>query len=130
MYHILAADGIANEGIELLRGELKNLRGVEIISESVREAEVQAILARGDRKLSTVVMHSESAQAFRRNFKAARLDEAFYLRERSFDEPLPWSFLDQGFDEKYLRDEFKRAAEFKSTPPCFDGCRRCGVCTL
>ena len=115
---------------KLLRGELKNLRGVEIISESVREAEVQAILARGDRKLSTVVMHSESAQAFRRNFKAAGLDEEFYLRPRSFDERLPWSFLDQGFDEKYLRDEFKRAAEFKSTPPCFDGCKRCGICSF
>ena len=114
---------------KILRGELKNLRGVEMISESVRSAEVQAILARGDKKLSAVVMQSENSQEFRRNFKAAGLDEEFYLRTRNFDEPLPWDFLNQGFGKKYLRDEFNRAAEFKSTPPCFDGCKRCGVCT-
>ena len=99
-----------------------------MISESVRSAEIQAILARGDRKISAVVMHSEGAQEFRRNFKAAGLDVEFYLRSRDFDEPLPWSFLNQGFSEKYLRDEFNRAAEFKSTAPCFDGCKRCGIC--
>lgn len=113
---------------KILRGSLKNLRGVEIISESVREAEIQAILARGDKKISSIVMRSESAQDFRKNFKSAGLDAESYLRSRSFDEPLPWSFLNQGFSEKYLRDEFNRAAEFKSTPPCFDGCKRCGVC--
>lgn len=113
---------------KILRGSLKNLRGVEMISESVREAEIQAILARGDKKISPIVMRSESANDFRKNFKAASLDAEFYLRSRNFDEPLPWSFLNQGFSEKYLRNELNRAAEFKSTPPCFDGCQRCGVC--
>ena len=117
-----------DEAFKILRGQLKNLRGVEIISESVRSAEVQAILARGDRKISEVVLMSESAQDFRRNFKAVGLDEDFYLRAIPFEENLPWDFLEQGFTKKYLRDEFNRAAEFKSTPQCFDGCRRCGVC--
>jgi radical SAM superfamily enzyme YgiQ (UPF0313 family) len=117
-----------DEAFKILRGQLKNLRGVEIISESVRSAEVQAILARGDRKISEVVLMSESAQDFRRNFKAVGLDEDFYLRAIPFEENLPWDFLEQGFTKKYLRDEFNRAAEFKSTSQCFDGCRRCGVC--
>ena len=113
---------------KILRGRLKNLRGVEIISESVREAQLQAILSRGDRKISAIVAQSASSQEFRKNFRAADLDEDFYLRGRNVDENLPWDFLDQGFTKKYLLDEFKRAAEFKSTPPCFDGCRRCGIC--
>ena len=116
--------------LKILRGSLKSTDGLEIISESIKSAEVQAILSRGDIKISQVVMQSESAQEFRRNFKAAGLDEEFYLRGRTFEEPLPWDFLDQGFSDKYIVDEFKRAKDLKSTPPCFDGCKRCGVCEV
>lgn len=117
-----------DEAFKILRGGLKSLRGVEIISESVREAEVQAILSRGDRAIAEVVCQSETAQAFRKNFKASRLDEAFYLRGIPFEENLPWDFLEQGFSKKYLIDEFKRAEALQTTPRCFDGCKRCGVC--
>ena len=113
---------------KLLRSKLKSLRGVEIISESVRSSEVQAILARGDRKISSIVMQSESLSEFRKNFKASGLDEKFYLGARSFDENLPWDFLNQGFTKKYLLDEFNQAKNLKSTVKCFDGCKRCGVC--
>ncbi len=113
---------------KILRGSLKSAGGVEIISESVRSAEVQAILSRGDRKISQVVIQSETAQDFKKNFKAAGLDEKFYLRGRDLEENLSWDFLEQGFEKKYLINEFKRAEDLKSTSPCFDGCRRCGVC--
>jgi len=116
--------------LKILRGSLKSTGGVEIISESIRSAQVQAILSRGDEKISEIILQSETAQDFRKNFKAAGLDEKFYLRERSLEENLPWDFLDQGFDKKYLIDEFNRAKNLKSTPPCFDGCKRCGVCEV
>ena len=106
----------------------KNLRGDEIISESVRSATVQAILSRGDEKISDVLLRSESEAEFRKNFRDAGFDEEFYLRERNFDEPLPWDMLNQGFTKNYLRAEFDRAENLKSTPQCFDGCKRCGVC--
>ena len=109
----------------------KNLRGVEMISESVRSATVQAILSRGDEKISDVLLNSQSENDFRKNFRDAGLDEEFYLRrEISFDEPLPWDMLDQGFTKNYLRDEFKRAESLKLTTRCFDGCKRCGVCKI
>ena len=113
---------------KILHGRLKSVHGVEIISESIKSAQVQAILARGDKKISEIVLQSESAKDFRKNFKAAGLDEEFYLRERDLDEFLPWDFLNQGFDKKYLRDEFNRAKNLQSTPKCFENCRRCGVC--
>ncbi|MBR4384745.1 MAG: radical SAM protein [Selenomonadaceae bacterium] len=109
----------------------KNLRGDEMISESVRSATVQAILSRGDEKISDVILSSETESEFRKNFRDAGLDEEFYLRrEISFDEPLPWDMLDQGFTKNYLRDEFKRAESLKLTTRCFDGCKRCGVCKI
>ncbi|MBE8955426.1 MAG: radical SAM protein [Quinella sp. 2Q5] len=113
---------------KILRSSVKILRGVEMISESIRGSQVQAILSRGDRKISRAVMLSESVQDFRRNFNDAGLDENFYLRAIPFDEPLVWGFLDQGFTTDYLLDEFKRAAALKPTAKCFEGCRRCGVC--
>ncbi|MBR2774963.1 MAG: radical SAM protein [Selenomonadaceae bacterium] len=113
---------------KILRGRLQSMHGVEIISESIRSAQVQAILSRGNKEISEVVLQSETDKAFRQSFKAAGFDEDYYLRGRDVEEPLPWDFLDQGFSKKYLRDEFNRAKALKSTPKCFDGCKRCGVC--
>lgn len=116
--------------LKILRGSLKSIGGVEMIFESLKSAEVQAILSRGDKKISEIILNSETLNDFRKNFKAAGLDEADYLRGRGVEEILPWDFLDQGFSKKYLIDEFNRARDLKSTPPCFDGCKRCGVCEV
>ena len=115
--------------IKILREKLKSERGIEIIFESLKSAEVQGILSRGDRKLAELVAQSDSPKKFLELFHAAGLEENFYLRrERNFDEVLAWDFLDLGVDKKYLREEFKRAAEGKFTAACFEGCERCGVC--
>ena len=61
--------------------------------------------------------------------KAAGLDmDDMNYRERSFDEFLPWSHLDMGIDEGYLEMEWKRSVDEAYTPPCVQGCKRCGVC--
>lgn len=118
-----------NSALKLLRDKLKSLRNVEIISESIKLAEVQGILSRGDRKLAEFVARSDSPKKFLELLKENDIDADFYLRrERNFDEVLAWDFLDLGVDKKYLIAEFKRAAEKKFTPPCFEGCKRCGVC--
>ena len=118
-----------NSALKILREKLKSIRGVEIISESIKSAEVQGILSRGDRKISALVAKSDSPKKFLQLLNDFGVDEDFYLRrERNFEEVLAWDALDLGFDKKYLREEFNRAAEKKITPPCFDGCKRCGVC--
>ena len=110
-----------------LRTKLKSIRGVEIISESPKTAQIQAILSRGDRKIAELVVQSDSMQKFKELLKD--VDEEFYLsRERNFDEIFAWDLLNQGFSKKYLWDEFKRAENLKSTQPCFENCKRCGVC--
>lgn len=111
--------------LKILRSRLKSVHGIEIISESVKAAEIQAILSRGDRKISEIVLQSETAQDFRKNFN---LDKNFYLRQRNLEENLAWDFLNQGFSKKYLIEEFNRAKNLQETPPCFENCKRCGVC--
>lgn len=118
-----------NAALKILREKLKSLHNVEIISESIRSAEVQDILSRGDKNLAEIVAQSDSQKKFLELLRENNLDENFYLRrERNFDETLAWDFLDLGFEKKYLREEFNRAAEGKFTAPCFEGCKRCGVC--
>ena len=41
---------------------------------------------------------------------------------------LPWDALDMGMRKEYLYEEWERAGRLEATVPCFDGCRRCGVC--
>ena len=117
-----------NAALKILRDGLKKLRGVEIISESIKSAEVQAILARGDRRIAPLVVQSESPQEFLQLLRESGVDERVYLGARAADEIFPWDALDMGFSKKYLRAEYERAAEFKVTRACFDGCKRCGVC--
>ncbi len=118
----------SDSALKILREKLKKFRNVEIISESPRESEIQTVLARGDEKIAEIMTKSDSEKTFRRLFKDSGIDEDFYLREYPPEEKLTWEFLDQGFSGKYLRDEFLKAQELKSTAPCFEDCRRCGVC--
>ncbi len=118
-----------NAALKNLRGKLKKFRDIEIISESLKSARVQAILSRGDENLSEIVVQSDSPQKFMELFKAAGLDEKFYTqRERNFDEVFAWDIINQGVTKKYLWQEYQRAKDLKYTPRCFDGCKRCGVC--
>ena len=117
-----------NAALKNLRGKLKKFRDIEIISESLKSARVQAILSRGDKNLADIVAQSDSAQKFMELFKAAGLDENFYLGEKTFEEILAWDIINQGVTKKYLWQEYQRAKNLQYTPRCFDGCKRCGVC--
>ena len=117
-----------NAALKILRTKLKNLRGVEIISESIKSAQTQAILSRGDEKISEIVAQSDSMQKFRELLRENNIDEKIYLRERNFDEIFAWDFLDMGFSKKYLLAEYKKAQALENTAPCFENCKRCGVC--
>lgn len=124
---VMADRKYLNAAIKNLRGRLRSLRGVELITESLRSAEVQAILSRGDRRIAELVIQSDSMQTFRELLR--EIDEDFYLRrERSADEIFAWDALDMGFSKEYLYSEYRRAGELQSTRSCFEGCRRCGVC--
>lgn len=119
-----------------MKAGLAKRKGIEVKTESLREAYVQGILARGDRRIGELLCQayensgSGAAKAFLRVMKDAGVDAGFYLyRERGEEEIFPWEMIDIGVRREYLRQELERARERKSTMMCFDGCRRCGVCS-
>jgi hypothetical protein len=101
--------------------------------ESPKEALVQAILARGDRRLSEPLIRAAAGRGAKdlvSEMKAEGISPDFYLNPTwAADDLLPWDHLDMGFTKQYLRQEYVRAQALKSTPCCTDGCTRCGVCT-
>ena len=111
---------------------LRKRKNIIVNVESPKEAYVQGVLARGDRRVAEALLLAHAlggSKAFKRAMKECGLSMETYLyREREETEIFPWEQLDMGFTREYLYEELKKADGQKPTIPCFDGCHRCGVC--
>jgi radical SAM superfamily enzyme YgiQ (UPF0313 family) len=124
---------ILSKRLRYLEKSLKSEQRIRIQAESLREAYLQAILARGDQKIGQVLLQAHRLGG-RKNWKQAlklcEVDESDYLfRLREKDEYFPWENIDVGVSRDYLWAEFQRSLKEAFTPICADGCRRCGVCS-
>lgn len=118
--------------LKYLAQSLRKRKNVIVNVESPKEAYIQGVLARGDRRVGQALLQSANlggAKAFKRALKEQNLQAADYLyRKRDLSEIFPWDILDMGFRREYLYNELVKANEQKKTIPCFEGCHRCGVC--
>ena len=118
--------------LQYIKKSLQKNRRIEVLVESLKEAYIQGVLARGDRRLGKVLAAcalDRGSKSFKSEMKKAGLDmDHCNYRERTFDDYLPWSHLDMGLNEGYLEQEWQRAVDEAYTPPCMEGCKRCGVC--
>jgi len=64
-----------------------------------------------------------------RAFEEAGLEIGFYTqRKRSPEEVLPWGHIDAGVTTAFLKKEYQRALEGRSTPDCrYETCNACGL---
>ena len=102
---------------------------------------LEAVLARGDRRLSAVIYEAWKngckldgwneyfkPDVWNKAFETVGLDKAFYAnRKREYDETAPWEHMDMLFDRKFLVRENIRAHEGKTTDNCRDKCAGCGI---
>ncbi|WP_196594151.1 TIGR03960 family B12-binding radical SAM protein [Pectinatus sottacetonis] len=118
--------------LKYIKNTLKKDRRIEILTESPKESYLQAILARGDRKIAQILYEAHKAggsKKFRHIMKEHYLDENFYLyRQRETNELMPWDILDMGVKKEYFLHELAMAKQHKTTIQCFAECKRCGVC--
>ncbi len=105
---------------------------------------LEAVLARGDRRMGKVVETAWrkgakldaweeyfSLDRWLEAFEECGLDPHFYAnRVRSTDEVLPWSMISSGVTENYLKRELQRAKEAQTTPDCRSHCNACGANVL
>jgi radical SAM superfamily enzyme YgiQ (UPF0313 family) len=87
--------------------------GVRVVHENPREAALQALLARGDRRVADfVALAARSGGDWRRALREWDGDPVSYTRrERPVDEVLPWDHLDVGVKKAGLLREWQRAHE-------------------
>lgn len=118
--------------LQYIKKSLQKNRRIEVLVESPKEAYIQGVLARGDRRLGRVLAAcalDRGSKSFKSEMKKAGLDmDNCNYRERKFEDYLPWSHLDMGLRDGYLEQEWQRAVDEAYTPPCIEGCKRCGVC--
>lgn len=129
----MAQVSVVEGRLKFINSSLKQRKGIEVLIESPKEAYIQAILARGDRRLSAVLLEAHQrggSKGFKQAMKVKMLKEEDYLyRERDQkSEILPWQQLDMGLNSSYLEQELAEANLEKFTAPCAEGCTRCGVC--
>ena len=106
-------DGVSRLEAKLrtIKAGVRRLSGVRVLHENPREAYLQALLARGDRRIADVV---ERAAALDGDWRTAIREwpgdpDHYTLRERRLDEVFPWDHLDVGVKKAGLVREWERA---------------------
>lgn len=127
----------------LLKSSIRRKQVVYHWHESKRSF-LEAVFSRGDRRLGKVLKAAQEQgckfdgwdeyfdfDRWMDLFDQCGLDPHFYAtRKRSYEEVFPWSHIDIGVSEGYLKKEREKAKKGVTTPDCRDGCTGCGAAVL
>ncbi|MBN1140465.1 MAG: radical SAM protein [Deltaproteobacteria bacterium] len=120
---------VLKERSRSIRAFVGRLSGVEVFFESLRAAELQAFLSRGDRRVGRVLVPLSRGENLRQACRGAGLEPDFFIRrERGEGELFPWEVIDSGLTRDYLWREYRKGLRGERSPPCSGSCRECGVC--
>ena len=126
--------------ISAVRDSIKS-RSIQYNYHSQKTSYMEAVFARGDRRISEVLIKAFEKGAkldgwseyfnfecWQEALKECNIDGDFYAyRERSYDEILPWDFIDIGVNREYLQNENEKAKKAELTQNCRKGCTGCGM---
>lgn len=129
-----------NDKQSLLKNQLKH-RNITYNYHDAETSYLEAIFARGDRRLSKVLelAHNEGCKfdgwmeyfdfnKWKTVFEKLNIDPAFYAnRRRNYDEILPWDHIDVGVTKKFLIKENEKSKRGELTPDCRIKCTNCGI---
>ena len=104
---------VLEEKLGLIKRAARRLDTIRVVHENPREAALQALLARGDRRVADFIELAAGLQGdWRRALREWSGDPAFYTRRsRDTAEILPWDHLDVGVKKAGLLREWDRAFE-------------------
>ena len=125
--------------VDILRSRLYS-RNTTISWNDFALSEMEAVLARGDRRVGKVLQRAYekgcyfdgwtdkfNAKLWNEAFEETGVDKTFYTREWGEDEILPWDFIDIFVDKNFLLKERKKAYSAEVTGSCKKGCKGCGM---
>ena len=118
-----------------------HIKGVTFNYHETKTSNLEAIFARGDRKVCRLLEHAYrlgckfdgwteyfKPELWERAFAETGTDFDFYAyRERDYDEILPWDIIDPLISREFLIRENEKAKAAQVTPDCRQGCAGCGI---
>ncbi len=124
-----------------LKDKFRRIRGAKMKWHEPREAEIECVLSRGDRRAARIlhtawksgVRFDGWTEHFRHDlwmkaFEAEGIPKDTYLRAYDLDEILPWDVLDVSIKKRWLQIELIKAKKEMRTEDCKWGhCYACGV---
>ncbi|MGC9467630.1 MAG: TIGR03960 family B12-binding radical SAM protein [Anaerolineae bacterium] len=128
-------------------------RGLHLSRNPYRGSQLEALLARGDRRLNAVVQRAWELGAqfdawddwrdldawdqairelpssiLRAHFEDGDALLDFYLyRRRRDEERLPWDHLESGVEKRFFLQDYRRSQEGKLLVDCRERCHACGI---
>ncbi len=116
--------------LDRIKTRLKAVSNVKIITESLKQARINALLSRGDRNASYLIEAAAKDASWTRTLKThAQYVHTVIHTDHHEDTPLPWAFIDNGLDPSFLSRENQNAAKAKITPACpMIDCQTCQMC--
>ncbi|MFN3412900.1 MAG: TIGR03960 family B12-binding radical SAM protein, partial [Thermoanaerobaculum sp.] len=132
---------LLQQRIELLKKAFRSIRWAKLTWVEPEEAALEALLSRGDRRLSWVIARAHdlgavfdgwgewlNLEAWRHAVAEAGLSWEAELGPRDVGATLPWDVIDPLVRKGYLKAERRRAYLEAATPDCRWGdCMHCGV---
>ena len=126
--------------IDAVKGAIKT-RAINYNYHEQKTSFMEAVFARGDRRTCELLIKAFEKGArfdgwseyfnyelWLEAMKECNIDEDFYVyRDRSYDEILPWDFIDIGVNRIYLEVENEKAKKAELTQNCRKGCTGCGI---
>lgn len=124
---------------DILKATIKN-RKIKYNWHDNRASYLEGVFARGDRRLLPAVLEAVKMgckldgwdeefkfDKWMQAFERCGIDPDWYLRERSYDEILPWDHLDLGVTKEFFMRENEKAKRGETTPNCREKCAGCGA---
>jgi radical SAM superfamily enzyme YgiQ (UPF0313 family) len=127
--------------IHFLKDRFRRIRGARLTWSDPSEAALEALLSRGDRRLSATIERAHDLgavfdgwsdhlrlDAWHRAMEETGIDLDRELGARDVSHALPWDVIDAGVRKSYLRAEWRRSLKETQTEDCKWGhCYRCGI---
>ncbi len=138
----LVDEETAGRRLEQLRRQVRG-RGLHLGWNDYRATRIEALLARGDRRLNPLVELAwrkgarfdawddwSNYDAWEAAIEALDIDLDFYLyRRRGEEERFPWDHLHSGVDRRFLLQDLHWSRAGKIRPDCRLQCYACGIYT-
>jgi radical SAM superfamily enzyme YgiQ (UPF0313 family) len=87
-------------------------KGIKVLHDVPKYAHMQGLFSLGDRRIFPVIERMADTADWRTACARAGIDPDFYIfKKRSFEESLPWDFIDIGVQKEKLWEEYNKALD-------------------